>query len=714
MPIVQGSANKLNLLAGTTTTMYFSNVCKRRYANRVLEDGTFLFDDEGRLYHTDGKRTVKELMENPVADPNYAVLTAEERKLIANHGKADGFVVTDSNNKIPDEQLPIIKDGLINDEYLNLYVDDHGIFRPECIPDSMRRHLRYVKDYDTLLTMADEDKEHGPVFVIDATNDPAINDEVGGWAMYVWDPDHQTGDNPNVRGHWFMVFKGQGIDLDLGTFTTYSSVVDAGAVMYDHSVALAPATLTQFSNLDMPTIEHPKFARWEAYQQLYMDEIAGVPIELDDRFADPLATHKITLWTKWLYINNIKDDRTQLPPETEYSFTGTVAEINERFTKAQVPPQGVVSRIGIIRVDLDDGYHTKELKIETLPYLTKVDSSVLEETVPEEIHIKYGETLKLPIKFKTKGIYKYDNQTFRVLTTNSCLEFKFGKYSSYFYSGSTYIQANINKLNEYFDNDYLHIKGKGADGTIELKLMECSIGVANIIFDDAPYMDNLARMYYQYEDVAMHWKFHEVVPTANDYIVQLIPYRCSLVYNNSDKYAYGSIFEIDVPTGMVADYNADVLAKVKLTDFESETDCGLYIRVLRDNRALAYEHKYLVRKLSAINFSMAKELNSYFYPQYFNFSLKIDDDRYDEIHTMRIDVLEGSIIYDKTPGPYSYDVYKYATDPEPWLIYTGTVAEIVQKLSSIYIGRYGTTKIKVTLDNDENQVHECTVVSYYY
>ena len=49
MPIVQGSANKLNLLAGTTTTMYFSNVCKRRYANRVLEDGTFLFDDEGRV-----------------------------------------------------------------------------------------------------------------------------------------------------------------------------------------------------------------------------------------------------------------------------------------------------------------------------------------------------------------------------------------------------------------------------------------------------------------------------------------------------------------------------------------------------------------------------------------------------------------------------------------------------------------------------------------
>lgn len=239
--VTPGAKSKLNRLKGLAKTGSFTAADLTTRGNKVYEAGIFLTDAAGKIYITDGVKTLSQL--EPIVDTSIAPLSAAERAALntafstGTYVAAEGGVaVLGANGKLADSSLNLIDstDGKILDSYLK-FIGQDGKIDLSYIPNEVRGHIKYVATYADLDTVSEEDKK-GLVFVADASGDSTVE---SGWAEYLFRNDA-----------WTKVAEGESLDVDVSSFINYESVEATGAVMYDHPVILGGLTLAEIDALE--------------------------------------------------------------------------------------------------------------------------------------------------------------------------------------------------------------------------------------------------------------------------------------------------------------------------------------------------------------------------------------------------------------------------------------------------------------------------------
>lgn len=376
MALTPGSKQKLNILSGFGDTILVSESNKIKYADKVFEYGMTLYDENGYLYHTDGIKTLQQLLSEPVADKNVKVLTAAERKMITDTNQANGLVHTDDHNKIDDAQLYLVEGGKLKDSYLSEYVKD-GMIKLSVLPPEVRKHMKYIKSYDLLESMTEEDRQ-GLVFVIDATGDETVKK---GWAIYAWcDLD---GDNTGADAAWHKVQEGESLDYDFDSVTTHDTVEQTGAVMYDHVVEVSLLSLDQLQDKEVNV--SPSFERFEREPEVWQGgSVTGIPVELSTYGVKGEHDLKLTLTstdaTSVVTININEQDlitEAQATP-VELKLTGTVEQLNTWLQTATVTDAKQGGTAATLVLTLDDDVKT----VLTLTYGFKQDAATVADVIP--------------------------------------------------------------------------------------------------------------------------------------------------------------------------------------------------------------------------------------------------------------------------------------------------------------------------------------------
>ena len=358
MAVQAGSSSKLNIVTGYASTVRITESDKKKYASTVYPAGILLHDDSAKIYHADGKKTLKQLLEHPIIDSAQEVLTDAERKMIKNFNQASGFVATDEHNKIDDLQLNVVQDGKIVESYLSKYIEN-GMIKLDVLPMDVRAHLKYVKTYAELKN-ATEEQKNGMIFVIDASGDPTVK---SGWAIYVWDKDKKDGtegEDAPANGDWVKIQEGEGIDFDYDSITTHDSVEKVGAVMYDHIVFLQSPTLDQLADLEEPQVS-PVFTQFSTEINDYDKQDVPLNLRITEQYATAGA-HKVVFTVGESATVVIKgfDDGNCLAG-TPQTVTGTsAADLNEKLDKLTLTTGDTG---GTFTMSLDDGYDVKEVTV---------------------------------------------------------------------------------------------------------------------------------------------------------------------------------------------------------------------------------------------------------------------------------------------------------------------------------------------------------------
>lgn len=414
MAVQAGSSSKLNIVTGYASTVRITESDKKKYASTVYPAGILLHDDSAKIYHADGKKTLKQLLEHPIIDSAQEVLTAAERKMIKDFNKSGGFVATNDHNKIDDIQLNVVEDGKIVESYLSKYIED-GMIKLDVIPMDVRAHMKYVKTYAELENVTEEQK-HGMIFVIDASGDDTVT---SGWAIYVWDKDKKDGteaegeDTP-PNGDWVKIQEGEGIDFDYDSITTHDSVEKVGAVMYDHIVFLQSPTLDQLADLEDPQVA-PVFTQFSTEINDYDKQDIPLNLRITEQYATDGA-HKVeftvgessTVVIKGFDDGNCADGQ----PKT---LTGTsAAELNVKLAKLTLTTGDTG---GKFTMSLDDGYDVKEVNVTVKPFI--------EPTLEGTDELKAVPTLEtdFPVRLSTEGVDPEKQYTVAV-TPNSGVSMK--------------------------------------------------------------------------------------------------------------------------------------------------------------------------------------------------------------------------------------------------------------------------------------------------
>ena len=244
MPITPGSSTKLNTVKGVSSVLVTTAAEETSLANKVLPANTLIKKSDGKVYLTDGVKTLANI--DPLIDQ---LLTITEKTALANAFStgsyvraANGVVMHDSTGKISDDSLNLVANGKLVESYLAEYIDltTHK-FKVESLPDTARAGVKYIANYAGLAGLTDEEKK-SLIFVLDATGDPS-GDVTSGAAMHAWveDPD-------NAGSYiWLKIGEQESLDIDVDDIKcSYDNMQERGAVMYDHTIFLEAPTATQF------------------------------------------------------------------------------------------------------------------------------------------------------------------------------------------------------------------------------------------------------------------------------------------------------------------------------------------------------------------------------------------------------------------------------------------------------------------------------------
>lgn len=381
MAVQAGASSKLNIVAGYSTTVHISDSDKTRYAETVYRAGILLHDDQYKLYHTDGVKSLKQILEHPIVDGSQEVLTAKEREMIKNYNKVNGFVASDELNKIDDVHLKPVEDGHIKDSYLSKYVEN-GKIKLDALPAEARAFIKYVATYDQLENVPQEERK-GMVFVIDASGDKTVGK---GWAIYVYAKKKGdviipfAGDAEGEKFEWVKVQEGEGIDFDYDSLTTHDTVEKVGAVMYDHVVCLQSPTLDQLASLADPVVA-PVFTNFPTTFSIYDKTDTNLGLKITEQYAtegDHTVVMTITDDDAANATLTVKGfDEGELNKDTEgksKTITGTSAkELNTKLAKLTVNPGATGGELTIVLDDYDTKKITVTKKAFIAPSIQKVD-----------------------------------------------------------------------------------------------------------------------------------------------------------------------------------------------------------------------------------------------------------------------------------------------------------------------------------------------------
>lgn len=241
MPITPGSSSKLNTVKGVSSMLFTTSSEETSLATKVLPAGILVKKSDGKVYLTDGTKTLANL--DPLVDQ---ILTSVEKTALSTAlstgtyvAAAGGVVVHDANGKIDDGSLNVVSSGKIVESYLSDYIDPttHKVLL-SALPDTVRAGVTYVADIDARDALSAEQKK-SLAFVIDASDDTTVTQ---GAAMYGWDASAESG-----AGAWVKIAEVESLDIDVAAIRCdYTNVQAAGAVMYDHTVFLEAPTAAQF------------------------------------------------------------------------------------------------------------------------------------------------------------------------------------------------------------------------------------------------------------------------------------------------------------------------------------------------------------------------------------------------------------------------------------------------------------------------------------
>lgn len=471
-----GSSSRLNQIFGFTNSIKVSESDKSTYQDKVFQAGTFLHDENGFLYHTDGEMTLSEVLQHPIVNKNYDVLTPAEREMITKFNQANGFVATDNENKINDDQLNIVQNGKIVESYLSKYINE-GMIKPEVIPMDIRAHMKFLKTYAEL-EQIDKDYRSGLFFVIDATGDPTVKK---GWAIYVWEYDEGV-DDPDVpaqdkSGHWKKIQEGEGIDYDYDSITTHDTVEKVGAVMYDHTLFVQYPTLDQLNSLLDPVV-NPSFISFKSKIEDYDKTEVPLGASITTQYV-PESEHTIVFTVaeeSTLKLVGFEDGEC----DVDNSRTLTSENIEELNTKLQNIK--VVTGItgGSFTMVLDTDCDERTVTVTTLPFK---DPTVEGETTSD---IKVNTKSSLGIQLSTEGVDSDKTYTVTVISTNCTLDDDTG---APVLSGSSWSIAadTVANINTKLKKATVMVDGSGTSGTVSIQYAELTEPVTityNPIFDE--------------------------------------------------------------------------------------------------------------------------------------------------------------------------------------------------------------------------------------
>lgn len=241
MPITPGSSSKLNTVKGVSSMLFTTSSEETSLATKVLPAGILVKKSDGKVYLTDGTKTLAQI--DPLVDQ---ILTSVEKTALSAAlstgtyvAAAGGVVVHGANGKIDDGSLNVVSSGKIVESYLSDYIDPttHKVLLT-ALPDTVRAGVTYVADITARDALSAEQKK-SLAFVIDATDDTTVTQ---GAAMYGWDATANDG-----AGAWVKIAEVESLDINVAAIRCdYTNVQAAGAVMYDHTVFLEAPTAAQF------------------------------------------------------------------------------------------------------------------------------------------------------------------------------------------------------------------------------------------------------------------------------------------------------------------------------------------------------------------------------------------------------------------------------------------------------------------------------------
>ena len=248
MPITPGSSSKLNTVKGVSSMLFTTSSEETSLATKVLPAGILVKKSDGKVYLTDGTKTLAQI--DPLVDQ---ILTSVEKTALSTAlstgtyvAAAGGVVVHGANGKIDDGSLNVVSSGKIVESYLSDYIDPttHKVLLT-ALPDTVRAGVTYVADITARDALSAEQKK-SLAFVIDATDDTTVTQ---GAAMYGWDATANDG-----AGAWVKIAEVESLDINVAAIRCdYTNVQAAGAVMYDHTVFLEAPTAAQFVALQEAT-----------------------------------------------------------------------------------------------------------------------------------------------------------------------------------------------------------------------------------------------------------------------------------------------------------------------------------------------------------------------------------------------------------------------------------------------------------------------------
>ena len=238
MTVTVGSNTKLNTIKGVAKILSVTASELTSLASKVLPSNLLVLEPDGKVYLTDGVKTLAQL---PVLI-DQVVTEAEKGALNAAFSTgsyvaaAGGVVVHGANGKIDDGSLNLVANGKLKNEYLADLTDANGVVLVDKLPTQVRANVKYVADI-TARDALTGDALTGLVFVIDATADATVD---SGAAMYAWDATL----NSNAGG-WVKIAEHESLDIDVPDIEcSYDNIVREGGVVYDHTLLVEAPTAT--------------------------------------------------------------------------------------------------------------------------------------------------------------------------------------------------------------------------------------------------------------------------------------------------------------------------------------------------------------------------------------------------------------------------------------------------------------------------------------
>lgn len=238
MTVTVGSNTKLNTIKGVAKILSVTQAELTTLANKVLPSNLLVLEPDGKVYLTDGVKTLAQL---PVLI-DQVVTEAEKGALNAAFSTgsyvaaAGGVVVHDANGKIDDGSLNLVENGKLKNSYLADLTDANGVVLVDKLPTQVRANVKYVADI-TARDALTGDALTGLVFVIDASADSTVD---AGAAMYAWDASLNSG-----VGGWVKIAEHESLDIDVPDIEcSYDNIVREGGVVYDHTLLVEAPTAT--------------------------------------------------------------------------------------------------------------------------------------------------------------------------------------------------------------------------------------------------------------------------------------------------------------------------------------------------------------------------------------------------------------------------------------------------------------------------------------